>query len=100
MTVGIAAAMRVRVARENYYEMHVSRNERANEMTIPGFTAEASLAKTMQHYVLASGAAAEAGRVLPQGLFVSPNGDLIYCYNEGGFSGCFTVRRHIAYTLM
>jgi hypothetical protein len=57
-------------------------------MSMPGFTAEASLAKAEQHYSHAAGAgAAEAGMVRPQGLSVR-NGHLIYCYDEGGFSGC------------
>jgi hypothetical protein len=58
-------------------------------MRMPGFTAEASLAKTKQHYALAAAPRADAGRVVPQGLFVNPtNHHLIYCYDEGGFSGC------------
>jgi hypothetical protein len=38
-------------------------------MSMPGFTAEVSLAKTNQHYLLASTAAVKAGRVLPQASF-------------------------------
>jgi hypothetical protein len=48
-------------------------------MRIPGFTAEASLAKTTRRYVLAARAAI-AGRVVPQGLWVNPaSHHLIYC---------------------
>jgi hypothetical protein len=62
-------------------------------MSMPGFTAEASLAKAEQHYSHAAGAgAAEAGMVRPQGLSVR-NGHLIYCYDEGGFSGCVDLGR-------
>jgi len=48
-------------------------------MTMPGFTAEASLAKAKQYYVLTSRIAAEAGKVLAQALFVNRNLHLIYC---------------------
>jgi hypothetical protein len=62
-------------------------------MGMPGFTAEASLAKTEQHYANAAGASASsAGQVLPQGLYVN-NGHLWYCYDEGGFSGCVDLGR-------
>jgi hypothetical protein len=55
-------------------------------MTIPGFTAEASLSKVREEdYVLRSGTEAEAGRVLPQrvihqhcGCFPLPDGGM-YC---------------------
>ena len=67
-------------------------------MIIPGFTAETSLGKVMGSYVLTPGAQAETGGVAPQGLWVTPWGDLIFCYNEGGFSGCFTIHKH-SYTL-
>jgi hypothetical protein len=52
-------------------------------MTMPGFTAEASLQKTKQYYVLASGGAAEAERVLPQGFIITKNLHLIYCDENG-----------------
>jgi hypothetical protein len=35
-------------------------------MTIPGFTADASLAKTEQPYILATATPAKTGSVLPQ----------------------------------
>ena len=67
----------------------------------PGFTAEASLAKTAQHYGLGPAGTAGAGRVIPQGLFVNPgNGHLIYCYDEGGFSGCVDLGYRGPFTLM
>jgi len=69
-------------------------------MKIPGFTAQASLGKTKEHYDLTSGTTVAAGKIVPQGFINTPNGDLVYCYNEGGFSGCFTVMHHHAYTLM
>jgi hypothetical protein len=53
--------------------------ERRNKMTMPRFTAEASLQKTKQHYVLASGAAAETGSVLPQAFIITGNLHLLYC---------------------
>jgi hypothetical protein len=59
--------------------MSADLHERRNKMTMPRFTAEASLQNTKQHYVLASAAAAEAGIVLPQGLFVAGNLHLFYC---------------------
>lgn len=64
-------------------------------MSMPGFTAETSLGKMRDSYVLTTEARAETGRVLPQGFHVTPNGDLIFCYNEGGISGCFTIHRHV-----
>ncbi len=67
-------------------------------MSMPGFTAETSLGNIMRSYILTSRAQAETGGVAPQGLIVTPWGDLVYCYNEGGFSGCFTIHRH-SYTL-
>ena len=70
-------------------------------MRMPGFTAEASLVKTKQRHALAPVAAANAGRVVPQGLFVNPsNHHLIYCYDEGGFSGCVDLGYRGPITLM
>ncbi len=69
-------------------------------MSMPGFTAEASLAKAEQHYSQTAGAGSgEAGRVVPQGLHVV-NGHLWYCYDEGGFSGCVDLGSHGPRTLM
>jgi|HubBroStandDraft_2_1064218.scaffolds.fasta_scaffold655056_2 hypothetical protein len=34
------------------------------------------------------------GKVVPQGFIVTPGGDVYYCYNEGGFSGCFKIGHH------
>ena len=62
-------------------------------MRMPGFTAEASLRQATTGY-WAEAVSLEAGRVLPQGLFVNLHGDLIYCFDEGGFSGCFTIVLH------
>jgi hypothetical protein len=68
---------------------------------MPGYTAEASLTKTKQHYSLAPAATADAERVIPQGLFINPtNGHLIYCYDEGGFSGCVDLGYRGPITLM
>jgi hypothetical protein len=39
---------------------------RRGKMNIPGFTAEASLGKTRDRYILASGTSVDAGGVLPQ----------------------------------
>jgi hypothetical protein len=50
-------------------------------MRLPEFTAEASLGKIRVHYVLMSGRAAEAGRVLPQVIECDPGG---YCICRGG----------------
>ncbi len=69
-------------------------------MSIPAFTAEASLGKPTESYVLRSDAPATTGKVEPQGLWVTQWGDIIYCYNEGGFSGCTTVghvRQHVLF---
>jgi hypothetical protein len=68
-------------------------------MRLPEFTAEASLGKIEEPYISTSGTTAEAGRILPQGYVHTPGGGLIYCYNEGGFSGCFTIRTGL-HTLM
>jgi hypothetical protein len=73
--------------------------KRRDEMRMPGFTAEASLAEKL-HYLLAVKPAAEGGKVVPQGLYVNGAGHLIYCYNEGGFSGCIDFGRVGARTLM
>lgn len=62
-------------------------------MGIPGFTAEASLGKIKGSYALTSEAPAETGKILPQGTLVRQTGDgvdIIHCYDEGGFSGCWT----------
>ncbi len=65
-------------------------------MNIPGFTAEASFGKMMESYVLTSDAPAETGRVLPQFCRRSGDGfDCTYCWDEGGFSGCYTNHIHI-----
>ncbi|HEV2177601.1 MAG TPA: hypothetical protein VGW33_10445 [Terriglobia bacterium] len=60
-------------------------------MSAPGFTAEASLGKIRENYVPTSRTQAETGGVQPQGIWVTQWGDIIYCYDEGGFSGCTTV---------
>jgi hypothetical protein len=64
-------------------------------MRLPQFTAEASLAKTTQRYILAAGAAAETGKVIPQGYQIRYYGDggydIYYCFDEGGSGGCFRV---------
>jgi hypothetical protein len=66
-------------------------------MITPGFTAESSLGKTKDSYALTLNHAAASGRVVPQ-LFCLPNegGTTCYqCWNEGGFSGCYSFRiRH------
>ena len=58
-------------------------------MRMPGFTADASLAKTTRHYVLAPrdvAAGAAGGRVVPQGLWVNPwSHHLIY---RDDYVGC------------
>jgi len=64
-------------------------------MRLPEFTAEASLGKIREGYLLASKALAATGSVVPQGLWVTPWGDIVYCYNEGGFSGCFTIHKAV-----
>jgi len=65
-------------------------------MRLPEFTAEASLGKTSEHYSLSTDLVSESGRVQPQGLFVNPNGDLVYCDST---VGCFVVRRKRIYNL-
>jgi len=66
-------------------------------MSMPGFTAEVTVGSIKESYALTPKAAAEGGNVQPQGLFVNPNGDLVYCDNT---VGCFVVRRKITHTLM
>lgn len=65
-------------------------------MSLPGFAAEASLDKLEERYVVRSELSAEAGSVLPQGLFVNRNGDLVYCDNV---VGCFVVHHKQVYKL-
>jgi len=62
-------------------------------MTIPGFTAEASLGTPKEDYALTTAATRKTGMVLPQGYVHTPGGDTYYCYNEGGYSGCFKINR-------
>lgn len=65
-------------------------------MTIPGFTAEASLRKMRESYRLTSKTQAETERVLPQGYHLAPitgiggilGWQLIYCDVAGG---CFAI---------
>jgi len=66
---------------------------------IPGFTGEVSLSKKPQYYRHAMRHAAEVGRVLPQALIVR-GGNLIFCYDEGGFSGCWVVAKVGPRTIM
>ena len=63
-------------------------------MTIPGFTAEASLGEKKEDYALTLGLATEGGKVLPQ-LFCRSDGGGTTCYqcwDEGGYSGCYSFR--------
>jgi len=55
-------------------------------MSMPGFTAEASLAKIGQRYILTPGAPAETGSVLPQGCFCTTR----CIFNFHGQRHCFT----------
>lgn len=67
-------------------------------MSMPGFTAEATIDNIMnERCVLAPKAGTEAGSVQLQGLFVNPSGDLVYC---DSYVGCFVVRHRINHTLM
>jgi hypothetical protein len=57
-------------------------------MRLPQFTAEASLAKTNQHYVLTPGVAAKAGGVFPQGVIWAGGHVINYtfvleCFSDG-----------------
>jgi hypothetical protein len=68
-------------------------------MRLPEFTAEASLGKISEDYVLSLGAKEEAGRVLPQGYYVrqSRDGvDIVYC--EAGI--CISHHVRTVYTMM
>ncbi len=49
-------------------------------MTMPGFTAEVSLGKVTESFLLTSGARAEAGSVIPQYDCIKPG----YCVCYGG----------------
>ena len=60
-------------------------------MRLPEFTAEASLGKIGESYAVRSKALAEIGSVQPQGLYIAPEGDIVFCSNEGGVSICYTV---------
>jgi len=66
-------------------------------MRIPGFTAEASIENIKEGYALTLKARTKTGNVQPQGLFVNPNGDLVYCDN---YVGCIVVRHKLKHTLM
>lgn len=65
-------------------------------MSMPGFTAEATLENMKESYLLTRKATQETGSVQPQGLWVNPNGDLVYC---DSYVGCFVVRHKINHTL-
>jgi hypothetical protein len=66
--------------------------QRSNQMSIPEFTADAALNNTTKGYLLASVATLGTGGVQPQGLFVNPNSDLVFC---DSYVGCFVVRHKI-----
>lgn len=63
-------------------------------MSMPGFTAGASLRKLKDVYALAPGLAVEAGTVQPQLFCRSDEGGTtcFQCWDEGGFSGCYSFR--------
>jgi hypothetical protein len=62
-------------------------------MTTPGFTAEASLNKKKDAYALTLNFAGGEGKVLPQFCRSDEGGTTCtYCWDEGGFSGCYSVR--------
>jgi hypothetical protein len=62
-------------------------------MSIPGFTAEASLGKIKEGYALTQERAAEGGKVLPQFCISGEGGTTCYtCWDEGGYSGCISFR--------
>ncbi|MDR3678190.1 MAG: hypothetical protein P4N24_22105 [Acidobacteriota bacterium] len=65
-------------------------------MSMPGFTAEATLEIMKESYLLTPKGSQETGSVQPQGLFVNPSGDLVYCDN---YVGCFVVHHKINHTL-
>ncbi len=53
-------------------------------MTMPRFTAEASLGKTNESYILTSKAPAGTGRVLPQHIIVRPPHCGCHALRDGG----------------
>jgi hypothetical protein len=64
-------------------------------MNTPGFTAEASLGNRNERYALTLEHSAEGGKVLPQGLNCRSDDfgtTCTFCWDEGGFSGCFSHR--------
>ncbi|GEM_PF-4915132 len=63
-------------------------------MSMPGFTAETSLGKMKDSYVLTLKLATESGKVLPQLFCRSDEGGTtcFQCWDEGGFSGCISFR--------
>jgi hypothetical protein len=58
-------------------------------MNMPGFTAEASLAKVGQRYVLSTRTQTNAGDVMPQLYSVGNTGSSHGPMGSGGICGCF-----------
>ena len=61
-------------------------------MRLPEFTAESALGRSSESYAAAPAVTSATGSIQPQGYVHTPGGGLIYCFNEGGYSGCFTIR--------
>jgi len=68
--------------------------ERRKDMTLPGFTAQASLGTKKEAYALALGFRTGGAEVVPQLFCRSDEGGTTctYCWDEGGFSGCYSFR--------
>jgi hypothetical protein len=75
-------------------------------MTTPGFTAEASLGKVKETYILTSVASAETGGVVPQFCFRSPGSNYVTCGECVDIDGdgvpdvCWTYTHRLAATLI
>jgi len=74
-------------------------------MTVPGFTAEASLGKVKESYIFTSQLSAETGRVLPQFCFHQPGSNYVTCgecfdtNGDGVPDTCWYYTHRLAFTL-
>jgi len=74
-------------------------------MSIPGFSAQASLGKVKESYMLKSRASAETGGVLPQFCFRPPGSNYVTCggcvdtNGDGVPDTCWYSTHPIAFTL-
>jgi predicted molibdopterin-dependent oxidoreductase YjgC len=75
-------------------------------MTLPGFTAEASLAKVKERYILTSKGLAETGMVVPQFCYRTPGSPFETCGEcfdtdgDGVPDNCYIYRRPVGIPFM